>query len=108
MTAMLWRIADFTQYPGDQAPFDATPIVNEYAKSWSVDQLLEITLREMPHTSLLAVTPESLKLLAQYLSASAGTEARIVLQLAGMGFGVDRNDALIAQCLAVPSPTETC
>ncbi len=41
MTAMLWGIAEFTQYPGDDAPFDATPIVNEYAKSWSVDQLLE-------------------------------------------------------------------
>lgn len=103
MTAMLSRIAEYAQYPGDDAPFDSTPIVSEYAKSWSVDQLLRISASELPHMADLVQTTECMRLLSQYLRASSDTESRIVLQLVGMGFGVDRNDALIAQCLALPA-----
>ena len=106
LTAMLLRIAEFNEYPGDQAPFDRTPIVGELVELWSVERLLEVAARELPHLAFLAETPESMQLLSRYLCASAESEARIVLQLVGLGDGVDRDDDLIAQCLAVPRPAD--
>jgi hypothetical protein len=58
LVRMLWEMTGFTQYPGDDAPFDATPIVNEYNRSWSVEQLLQITANEVPDLTHLAETAE--------------------------------------------------
>ena len=103
VTALLMETAECDQCPDDQTPFVWTPTIRELVETWSVTRLLEISAHELPDVAALAATPESLKLLAQYLSVSTGTEAHIVLWLVGLGYGVDRDDVLIGRCLAVPS-----
>jgi hypothetical protein len=102
MTGMLMGIAKHTEYPGDHAPFDPSPIVQEFSRSWTVKELMQIMLRELPHTSAMADTIESSRVFWDCLFASEDAEARIVLALAGLGCPATRDDARIAQCLAVP------
>jgi hypothetical protein len=102
VAGVLLRTSEFDGWPGDQEPFIWSPTIRALVETWTVDELLKISAREIPYVCDLVQTPATMRFLAQYLRASADREAYVVLQLTGLGCLADRDDDRIAQCLAVP------